>query len=63
MLPYQNPALPEEARVTDLVSRMTLEEKFAQMHMIVQIDKLLDGQPFSPERVAEPTARPSWSRP
>ena len=54
MLPYQNSALPEEARVTDLVSRMTLEEKFAQMHMIVQIDKLLDGQPFSPERVKEP---------
>jgi hypothetical protein len=50
---------------------MTLEEKFAQMHMIVQIDKLLDGQTFSPERVEDPratglerpTARPSWSRP
>ena len=26
MLPYQNSALQEEARVSDLVSRMTLEE-------------------------------------
>jgi beta-glucosidase len=30
-LPYQNPALPTERRVADLVSRMTLEEKVSQM--------------------------------
>jgi beta-glucosidase len=30
-LPYQNPALPMEQRARDLVSRMTLEEKAAQM--------------------------------
>jgi beta-glucosidase len=29
--PYKNPALPIERRVEDLVSRMTLEEKVAQM--------------------------------
>ena len=29
--PYKNPNLPTEARVNDLVSRMTLEEKVAQM--------------------------------
>ncbi|HWT02494.1 MAG TPA: glycoside hydrolase family 3 C-terminal domain-containing protein [Pyrinomonadaceae bacterium] len=29
--PYKNPALPIERRVEDLVSRMTLEEKIAQM--------------------------------
>ncbi|HEX3470875.1 MAG TPA: glycoside hydrolase family 3 N-terminal domain-containing protein, partial [Silvibacterium sp.] len=29
--PYQNPALPVEKRVDDLVSRMTLEEKVSQM--------------------------------
>jgi beta-glucosidase len=29
--PYKNPALPVERRVEDLVSRMTLEEKVAQM--------------------------------
>jgi beta-glucosidase len=32
-LPYQNPALPVEARVNDLVARMTLEEKAAQLDM------------------------------
>jgi beta-glucosidase len=30
-LPYQNPSLPMEQRAKDLVSRMTLEEKAAQM--------------------------------
>src|SRR5437667_8665294 len=30
-LPYQNPALPPEDRAADLVSRMTLPEKAAQM--------------------------------
>src|SRR5512147_2005518 len=29
---YRNPAAPVEARVEDLLSRMTLEEKIAQMH-------------------------------
>ncbi|MCX6120798.1 MAG: glycoside hydrolase family 3 C-terminal domain-containing protein [Ignavibacteriales bacterium] len=29
--PYQNPALPIEVRVNDLVSRMTLDEKISQM--------------------------------
>ena len=30
-LPYRNPGLPLEQRVTDLLSRMTLEEKVAQL--------------------------------
>jgi len=30
-LPYQNPALPLDERVNDLVSRMTLDEKISQM--------------------------------
>lgn len=30
-LPYENPSLPPEARAEDLVSRLTLEEKVAQM--------------------------------
>jgi beta-glucosidase len=30
-LPYRNPALPVEQRVADLISRMTLEEKIAQL--------------------------------
>ncbi|HYM94086.1 MAG TPA: glycosyl hydrolase, partial [Chitinophagaceae bacterium] len=29
--PFQNPSLPLEQRVNDLVSRLTLEEKVAQM--------------------------------
>jgi len=34
--PYRNPALPPEKRVKDLLSRMTLEEKAAQMLCIWQ---------------------------
>jgi beta-glucosidase len=32
--PYKNPKLPVKERVSDLLSRMTLEEKFWQMFMI-----------------------------
>lgn len=34
VLPYKNPNLPIETRVEDLLSRMTLEEKFWQMYMM-----------------------------
>ena len=30
--PYQDAALPVEQRTSDLVSRMTLDEKLAQQH-------------------------------
>ena len=33
MMPYQNPAIPVEKRVEDLLSRMTLEEKIGQLNM------------------------------
>jgi len=33
-LPYKNPRLSTETRVADLLSRMTLEEKFWQLYMI-----------------------------
>ena len=33
-LPYKNPALPVEERVRDLLSRMTIGEKFWQLYMI-----------------------------
>ncbi|XP_031493477.1 uncharacterized protein LOC116259709 [Nymphaea colorata] len=36
LLPYKNPTLPVEARVNDLLSRMTLAEKIGQM---TQIDR------------------------
>ena len=32
--PYKNPKLAVEARVRDLIARMTLEEKFWQLFMI-----------------------------
>ncbi len=41
LLPYQNSNLPLEERVTDLVTRMTLEEKVSQMvHTSAAIDRL-----------------------
>jgi len=33
MMPYQNPALPVDQRVEDLLSKMTLEEKIGQLNM------------------------------
>src|SRR5208283_2627780 len=44
-LPYKNPALPAAKRAKDLLSRMTLEEKAAQMMGVWQqkSDTLVDG--------------------
>jgi beta-glucosidase len=43
---YRNPAAPVEARVQDLLSRMTLEEKLAQMHGVTIADtQHLNGTP------------------
>jgi len=33
MLPYQNPAVPVDLRIDDLISRMTLAEKIGQLNM------------------------------
>jgi beta-glucosidase len=45
MLPYQSADLPAERRVEDLLARMTLEEKAAQMMCVWQqkADKLVDS--------------------
>ncbi|HEX7071107.1 MAG TPA: glycoside hydrolase family 3 N-terminal domain-containing protein [Rhodothermales bacterium] len=51
--PYKNPALPPDERVRDLLSRMTLEEKAAQMVCVwnEKSDKLVDGNGrFDPAR-------------
>src|SRR5919202_303339 len=55
---YKNPRLPVERRVTDLLSRMTLEEKVAQLVCLwaerpqarPQTDFSTDRGDFSPER-------------
>jgi beta-glucosidase len=41
-LPYKNPNLTVEARVTDLLGRMTLEEKARQLDMYFGCEDLLD---------------------
>ncbi|MEO0530088.1 MAG: glycoside hydrolase family 3 N-terminal domain-containing protein [Planctomycetota bacterium] len=53
---YRNASLPTEQRVADLLGRMTIEEKAAQMVCIwnEKKTKLLDDEGgFSPERAAE----------
>ena len=42
---YKNPVLPAEKRVTDLLKRMKLQEKAAQMMCVWQAQgrKLMDG--------------------
>ena len=42
--PYRNPSLPVEARLVDLLSRMTVEEKIAQMSIFPKLTNILvDG--------------------
>lgn len=53
MFPYRNADLPAEARVEDLLARMTLEEKAAQMTCVWQkkAETLVDaGGRFDPEK-------------
>ena len=44
MLPYQNPQLPIEARLDDIISRMTLEE------LIMQTDQFGPGDVMEGDR-------------
>ncbi|MDR0413628.1 MAG: glycoside hydrolase family 3 C-terminal domain-containing protein [Dysgonamonadaceae bacterium] len=48
---YKNPSLPVEKRIDDLLSRMTAEEKAAQMDMLSANDILLDPETLSAEQV------------
>jgi beta-glucosidase len=67
-LPYQNPALPTEQRIDDLVSRMTLEEKVTFVHAsgnfrAGSVPRL--GVPYlwtddGPQGVREETKMTSW---
>ncbi|MBV1687778.1 glycoside hydrolase family 3 C-terminal domain-containing protein [Novosphingobium sp. G106] len=50
---YRNTRVPMEDRVRDLLARMTLEEKVAQVRsMWMSKSRLLDGDVFSPEKAA-----------
>lgn len=53
--PYRNPALPIDQRIEDLLSRMTLEEKVAQMIGIWQDKKLVNNEKggFDAKRAAK----------
>ena len=51
-LPYQNPDFSIEARIKDLLSRMTLEEKVRQMDMYSG-ERFKDGDAFSPEKARQ----------
>ena len=50
--PYLDSTLPMDARVADLVGRMTLDEKLAQIGCVWST-QLVDDEAFSPERAAE----------
>lgn len=49
-LPYKNSLLPTEMRVNDLLSRMTLEEKMAQIRHLHSWD-VFDGQELNAEKL------------
>lgn len=42
--PYRNASLSVSARVSDLLARMTLEEKFSQMRLNLRLDEILEGK-------------------
>jgi beta-glucosidase len=48
---YKDATLPVEKRVGDLLSRMTLEEKAAQLDMLSANDILIDSETLSPEQI------------
>ena len=57
--PYKNASLPIEQRVEDLLSRMTLEEKVAQMRHI-HSHNMLDGQELNIAKLADFCKGMSW---
>lgn len=56
---YKNPSLPVEERVEDLLSRMTIEEKVAQLRHI-HSHNMLEGQELDIEKLADFCKGISW---
>ena len=52
VLPYRDPSLPVDERVDDLVARMTLDEKIAQLGCL-WITSLVSGERFDSDTAAE----------
>ena len=50
--PYKNPLVPTEMRVNDLLQRMTLKEKIAQIRHLHSWD-VFEGQKLNPDRLAQ----------
>ena len=51
-VPYKNPLLPTEVRVNDLLQRMTLKEKIAQIRHLHSWD-VFDGQQLNKKKLAQ----------
>ncbi|NLF22796.1 MAG: hypothetical protein GX590_06490 [Lentisphaerae bacterium] len=54
--PYRNASLAVETRVADLLARMTLDEKFAQMRLNLNLDQVARGE--TPEKTTLQQAYP-----
>ena len=66
-LPYKNPNLPAEERITDLLGRMTLEEKVGQMMQLDarsgDLDDLIVNKHVGSILHTSPRTCPARSRP
>lgn len=58
-LPYKNAALPVDQRVNDLMRRMTLDEKIAQIRHLHSWN-IFDGQELDDGKLAEATKDIAW---
>ncbi len=56
LLPYKNPGLAVEVRVTDLIGRMTIQEKVCQLDMYYGCESLLHTNQYTGRTHAIPTA-------
>lgn len=61
---YKDPKAPVEERVSDLLSRMTLEEKVGQMNQLVGLEHMRSNKELTAEQMATNSANafyPGWS--